>query len=173
MKKIAVILASLLVAACASTQKAETSQAPQSNEKNTTVVASPAASSVTESEVSASKLKAEIEALQKQSVYFDFDKYVVKAEFQATVEKQAEFLKSHGNDVVTLGGNCDERGSAEYNLALGNERAQAVEKNLEILGVPASQIKVVSFGEEKPRLTCHEEKCWKENRRVDFVHDLK
>jgi peptidoglycan-associated lipoprotein len=172
MKKIAVILASLLVAACASTHKAETSQAPQSNGTNATA-ASPAANSAMEAEVSASKLKAEIDALQKQSVYFDFDKYLVKPEFQATIQKQAEFLKSHGNDVVTLQGNCDERGSAEYNLALGSERAQAVEKDLEVLGVPASQMKVVSFGEEKPRLTCHAEKCWKENRRVDFVHDLK
>ena len=173
MKKIAVILVSLLVAACASTQKAETSQPAQANEKNAPAIASPVASPAAEAEVSDSKLKAEIDALQKQSVYFDFDKYVVKPEFQAAVKQQAEFLKGHGNDVVTLQGNCDERGSAEYNLALGNERAQAVEKSLEIMGVPASQIKVVSFGEEKPRLTCHEEKCWKENRRVDFVHDLK
>lgn len=173
MKKIAVILASLLVAACASTQKAETSQPAQPTEKSAAATASPAASAAAEAELSASKLKAEIEALQMQSVYFDFDKYLVKPAFQSTIQKQAEFLKSHGDDVVTLQGNCDERGSAEYNLALGNERAQAVEKNLEILGVPASQIKVVSFGEEKPRLTCHEEKCWKENRRVDFVHGLK
>ena len=173
MKKIAVILVSLLVAACASTQKADTSQAAQRMRKMQPQLPAPPHPAAAEAEVSASKLKAETEALQKQSVYFDFDKYVVKSEFQATVKQQAEFLKSHGNDVVTLQGNCDERGSAEYNLALGSERAQAVEKNLEILGVPASQIKVVSFGEEKPRLTCHEEKCWKENRRVDFVHDLK
>ena len=171
MKKIAVILFSLLVAACASTHKADTTQAPANESKAAT--ASPAASAAAEAEVSASKLKAEIEALQKQSVYFDFDKYVVKPEFHASIQQQAEFLKSHANDVVTLQGNADERGSAEYNLALGTERAQAVEKDLEILGVSASQVKVVSFGEEKPRLTCHAEKCWKENRRVDFVHDLK
>jgi len=172
MKKIAVILASLLVAACASTHKADTTAA-QAGEKNVPAAAAPATTSATETEVSASKLKAEIEALQQQSIYFDFDKYAVKPEFRASIQKQAEFLKSHGNDVVTLQGNCDERGSAEYNLALGSERAQAVEKDLEVLGVPASQMKVVSFGEEKPRLTCHAEKCWKENRRVDFIHDLK
>jgi len=171
MKKIAVILFSLLVAACASTHKADTTQTPANENKATT--SSAAASAAAEAEVSASKLKAEIEALQKQSVYFDFDKYVVKPEFHASIQQQAEFLKSHTNDVVTLQGNADERGSAEYNLALGTERAQAVEKDLEILGVSASQVKVVSFGEEKPRLTCHAEKCWKENRRVDFVHDLK
>ena len=172
MKKIAVILFSLLVAACASTHKADTTQASANENKATT--SSPAsAPAAAEAEMSASKLKAEIEELQKESVYFDFDKYLVKPQFQATIQKQAEFLKSHGNDVVTLQGNCDERGSAEYNLALGSERAQAVEKDLEILGVPASQMKVVSFGEEKPRLTCHAEKCWKENRRVDFVHDVK
>ncbi|MGB8410375.1 MAG: OmpA family protein, partial [Gallionella sp.] len=86
--------------------------------------------------------------------------------------KQAAFLKAHNNDVVTIEGNCDERGSPEYNLALGDRRADAARKSLEILGVPETQIKVVSFGLEKPRLTCHEERCWKENRRDDFVHKL-
>ncbi len=69
-------------------------------------------------------------------------------------------------------GNADERGSAEYNLALGDRRANAVRKNLELLGIPTAQIKTLSFGEEKPRLLCHEEKCWQENRRDDFVHKL-
>ena len=170
MKRLAVILASLLVVACASTQKTDTTQASQANEKST--ASTPATASVSEAEVAASKLNAEIQALQQQSVYFDFDKYAIKPEYQDTIQKQAEFLKSHKNDTVTLEGNADERGSSEYNLALGSERAKAVRKSLEILGVPATQMKVASFGEEKPRLTCHEEKCWKENRRVDFVHKL-
>jgi peptidoglycan-associated lipoprotein len=66
-----------------------------------------------------------------------------------------------------LEGNADERGSREYNLALGQNRAEAVKHALQLLGVPDSQVEVVSFGEEKPRSTCHEEKCWAENRRVD------
>jgi peptidoglycan-associated lipoprotein len=117
-------------------------------------------------------LTAEIQNLQKQSDYFDYNKFVVKPEYQSILRKEAEFIKSHKQDFVTLQGNADERGSEGYNLDLGNKRAVAVELSLQQMGVPATQIKVVSYGEDKPRLTCHLEKCWKENRRVDFVHQL-
>ena len=118
------------------------------------------------------KLAAEIQELQKQSIYFDFDKADIKPEYKDVIVKQAEFIKAHKNDVVTVEGNCDERGSTEYNVALGDRRANAARNSLELLGVPETQIKTVSLGEEKPRLTCHEENCWKENRRDDFVHGL-
>ena len=167
MKKIAFILVSLLVAACSSTHKADTAVAPQAVPQTT---ASPA--SATPAELAASKLAAELQGLQKEGVYFDFDKHAVKPEFQDAIQKQAAFIKGHKNDVVTLEGNADERGSEKYNLALGNRRAKAVLKSLEHLGVPASQIRTVSFGKDHPRLVCHEEKCWKENRRVDFAHKL-
>lgn len=167
MKKIAFILVSLLVAACSSTHKADTAAAPQAAPQTT---ASPAPA--TPAELAASKLAAELQGLQKESVYFDFDKYAVKAEYRDAIQKQASFIKGHKNDVVTLEGNADERGSEKYNLALGNRRAKAVLKSLERLGVPASQIRTVSFGKDHPRLVCHEEKCWKENRRVDFEHKL-
>lgn len=166
MKKIAFVLASLLVAACSSTHKADTA-APQAAPQTT---ASPAAA--TPAELAANKLAAELQGLQKESVYFDFDKYAVKPEYQDAIQKQAAFIKGHKNDVVTLEGNADERGSEKYNLALGNRRAKAVLKSLERMGVSASQIRTVSFGKDRPRLACHEEKCWKENRRVDFAHKL-
>ena len=168
MKKIAFVLASLLVAACSSTHKADTAAtqaAPQAT-------ASPAPAAATPAELAANKLAAELQGLQKESVYFDFDKYDVKPEYQDAIQKQAAFIKGHKNDVVTLEGNADERGSEKYNLALGNRRAKAVLKSLERMGVPASQIRTVSFGKDRPRLACHEEKCWKENRRVDFAHKL-
>lgn len=167
MKKVAVLLASLLVAACASSHKPEVSQVPQPDTANKAAAASAAADAV-----DLSKLNAEIQQLQKQSDYFDYNKSVVKAEYRAVLQKEAEFIKAHKNDVVTLEGNADERGSENYNKALGENRAEAVAKNLEMQGVPASQIKFVSYGEDKPRLTCHAEKCWKENRRVDFTHNL-
>jgi len=122
--------------------------------------------------MAADKLNASVQSLQKQSIYFDFDKSEIKPEYRDVLQQQAEFVMAHKNDIVTVQGNCDERGSDEYNLALGNRRADAAQKNLELLGVSSSQIKTVSFGEEKPRLTCHEEKCWKENRRDDFIHQL-
>jgi peptidoglycan-associated lipoprotein len=162
MKKLAVILASLMVAACASTQKTSTSQA---NENNATASAAAA-------KVDLGKLNAEIQQMEKQSDYFDFNKYTVKSEYMDVIQKEAEFIKSHKNDVVTLQGNADERGSEKYNLGLGENRADAVAKVLEKDGVPANQIKLVSLGKDKPRLTCHQEKCWKENRRVDFLHNL-
>jgi peptidoglycan-associated lipoprotein len=168
---VAVVLASLLIAACASTPKQESAPAAQANDKNVSppvTTTAPVADTETESQ----KLVAEIQELQKQSVYFDFDKSNVKTQYQDVIAKEAQFVKEHDNDVVTVEGNADERGSNEYNLALGNRRAKSVEKSLEILGVQAKQIKVISYGEEKPRLTCHEEKCWQENRRADFVHTL-
>jgi len=172
MKKIAVVLASFLIVSCASSSKTDSSQLSQANEKNTPSAASTASAPVSTAETESSKLAAEIQELQKQSVYFDYDKFAVKPEYQEVIQRQAEFIKDHSNDIVTLEGNADERGSGEYNLALGSKRAMAVQKSLEILGVPAKQIKVVSLGEEKPRLLCHEEQCWKENRRVDFMGKL-
>lgn len=104
---------------------------------------------------------------QKDSVYFDFDSFNIKPEYMKVIQQQAGLLNAnHGS--VTLEGNSDERGSAEYNLALGDKRAYTVRKSLELLGVKGTRIDVVSFGEEKPRSSCHEEKCWSENRRVDF-----
>jgi len=168
MKKIAIVLVSLLFAACASTPK----PAPQANENTAPQTPSVTTATVSSAELESKKLAADIQTLEQQSVYFDLDKSVIKPEYQNVLQKQADFLKANKNDIVTIQGNCDERGSAEYNLALGDRRAITAEKALELLGVPASQIKTVSFGMEKPRLTCHEEKCWKENRRDDFVHTL-
>lgn len=164
MKKMAVVAASLLMVACTSSHKAESSLTSRSSDTKTPPVSTAA--------MDLSRLTVEVQQLEKQSDYFDYNKFVVKPEYQNTIRKEAEFIKSHKQDFVTLEGNADERGSNKYNLDLGNKRAIAVKKNLEMLGVPATQIKVVSLGEEKPRLTCHLEKCWKENRRVDFVHQL-
>jgi peptidoglycan-associated lipoprotein len=172
MNKTAIVLVSILFAACASSTRTDTAQVQQPATKNTANVENPAIASVSAAEVAASKLAAELQTLQKESAYFDFDKYAVKPEYQDAIRKQADFLKNHKGDVVIVAGNADERGSGEYNLALGERRALAVKKSLLQLGVPAAQIRTVSYGEDKPRLLCHEEKCWKENRRVDFAHSL-
>jgi len=171
MNKMAVLLASLLITACASAPKQESAPVSQASDKTTPSTVTTAAV-VSDTGMESKKLAAEIQELQKQSVYFDFDKSKVKAQYQDVIAKEAQFIKEHNNDVVTVEGNADERGSNEYNLGLGSRRAEAVEKSLEILGVQAKQIKIISYGEEKPRLTCHHEKCWKENRRADFVHNL-
>ncbi len=111
--------------------------------------------------------------LTETSVYFDFDKHAIRPDQIGTITDNAKVAASFSNDYVTLQGNCDERGSREYNLALGQRRADAVKERLLLLGVSAARIETVSFGREKPRATCHNENCWHENRRADFVHAWK
>jgi len=106
--------------------------------------------------------------LSKRSVYFDFDSFVVKPEFQGTVEAHGKFLVANPARRVTIEGHADERGSREYNLALGQKRAEAVKSRLRLLGVPDAQMETVSFGEEKPAATGADEAAWSQNRRADL-----
>jgi len=108
--------------------------------------------------------------LSRRSIYFDFDSFVIKQEHQALVQAHARYLKDNAQAKVILQGNADERGSREYNLALGQKRADAVKRAMEVLGVKESQIESVSFGEEKPRAPGHDEASWAENRRADIVY---
>ncbi len=108
--------------------------------------------------------------LSKRSVYFDFDSFVVKDEYRPMLEAHAGFLKSKPALHVTLQGNADERGSREYNLALGQKRAEAVRKSLSVLGVSDTQMEAISFGEEKPRNEGHTDAAYAENRRTDLVY---
>lgn len=163
-------LATLAITACSTASKVMTAEAPvqESAAKNVQATPSTETSTISSAEVESSNLAAQLDEMNKQSVYFDFGETVIKPEYRELIQKQAEFMKAHPNAVVTLEGNTDERGSSEYNLALGDRRANAVRDALELIGVRDSQIKTVSLGEEHPRLTCHEEQCWKENRRTDF-----
>jgi len=105
----------------------------------------------------------------KRSVYFEFDKYDVKPEYRALIEANARWLKANPRARLTIEGNTDERGSREYNVALGQRRAEAVGKLMVLLGARPEQIEAVSWGEEKPRGTGHDETSWAENRRSDFA----
>lgn len=108
--------------------------------------------------------------LSKRSVYFDYDSAEVTGEYRPLVEAHAKYLLDNANAKVTVQGNTDERGSREYNIALGQRRADSVKKIMSVLGVSDKQIETVSFGEEKPRATCPDESCFKENRRADIVY---
>jgi peptidoglycan-associated lipoprotein len=101
------------------------------------------------------------------AVYFDYDSATLRTDARATIKKNADALRGDGDLVVTLEGHCDERGSEEYNLALGERRAEAVRGYLVDLGVPASHLRVVSFGSAKPAVMGHDESAWKWNRRVE------
>ena len=105
----------------------------------------------------------------KRSVYFEFDKYDVKAEYRALLESHARWLKANPKAKLTIEGNADERGSREYNVALGQRRAEAVMKQIVLMGAKADQIEAISWGEEKPRRSGQDEASWSENRRDDFV----
>ncbi len=108
--------------------------------------------------------------LSKKSVYFDFDSFVVKSEYQPVVEAHGKYLASTKNRRITVEGNTDERGGREYNLALGQKRAEAVKQRLMLLGASDSQIETVSFGKEKPRAVGSNEEAWAQNRRADIVY---
>ena len=105
-----------------------------------------------------------------RSVYFDLDRYTVRADGEPVVRAHSEFLNKNRNQPVLLQGNTDERGTAEYNLALGQRRSEAVKNAMSALGVNTSQIEAVSFGKEKPKAQGSNEAAWAENRRVDFVY---
>ncbi|MDE2259777.1 MAG: peptidoglycan-associated lipoprotein Pal [Betaproteobacteria bacterium] len=109
-------------------------------------------------------------ALGQRSIYYDFDQYAIKDQYKPILNAHGDFLVGHGASKVILQGNADERGSREYNLGLGQRRADSVRKVLAAEGVKDSQMETVSFGKEKPRNPGHNEAAWAENRRTDIVY---
>ena len=105
-----------------------------------------------------------------KDIFFDYDKYDIRPDAQATLQADAQWLQAHPNVNFTIEGHCDERGSTEYNLALGDNRANSAKQALVQLGVNANRIKTISFGKEKPFCTEHNEACWQQNRRAHFVY---
>ena len=105
-----------------------------------------------------------------KDVFFDYDKYDIRPDQQGAIQANAQFLAQHPNINFTIEGHCDERGSTEYNLALGDNRANAVKNALVQAGVNGSRIKTISYGKEKPFCTESNEQCWQQNRRGHFVY---
>jgi len=110
---------------------------------------------------------------QQRSVYFDFDKSAIKPEGLGVLELHGKFLASHPSVAIKVEGNADERGGAEYNLALGQKRADAVVKALKTYGVKDSQLEAISYGKEKPKALGHDEPSYAENRRADLAYPSK
>ena len=104
-------------------------------------------------------------------VYYDYDSYEVRADAQSTIQADANFLNQHPNVKVVVGGYCDERGSTEYNLALGENRANAAKQALVNAGVSPDRLRTVSYGKEKSFCSEHNEACWQQNRRAQFSLD--
>jgi peptidoglycan-associated lipoprotein len=110
-------------------------------------------------------------AANVQDIFYDYDTYEIRSDAQTTLAKDASYLASHPNIKIVVGGYCDERGSDEYNLALGQNRADAAKNALVTAGVAANRIRVVSYGKEKPFCTDANEGCWQQNRRAGFSID--
>lgn len=107
---------------------------------------------------------------KERSIYFDFDQYSIDANYLPVVEMHAKYLVLNREMFVKIVGNADERGSSEYNLALGQKRADAVMRRLKLLGVDDAQVETISFGKEKPKYEGHDEDAWSKNRRADIVY---
>lgn len=108
--------------------------------------------------------------LAKRVVYFDFDQSEIKSEYRDIIAAHAAYLVAHPNVTITLEGHCDERGTREYNIALGERRANAVRQVMSAMGVPSQQIRVVSYGEERPAASGPDEQSYALNRRVEIVY---
>jgi peptidoglycan-associated lipoprotein len=179
MKKIilSIILVNLL-AACASEKPKEVVNEPAATpaaEAAPATATADTAQTTTAADAAAAAAAAAAEAAipEVRSVYFPFDVDAVQAADRAAIQAHGAYLGKNNNAKVRVEGNADERGSSEYNLALGQRRANNVKKLLILSGAKASQIETVSFGEEKPRATGHDEASWSQNRRADIVYATK
>jgi peptidoglycan-associated lipoprotein len=132
-----------------------------------------ASSSTTPSQtasIAANPLRDSSNILSKRSVYFDFDSNSVKDEYRNLVQAHSKYMTDKRDSKIRIEGNCDERGSREYNLALGQRRAEAVKKVMAVLGVSDGRVETVSYGEEKPASSGHDESAWAQNRRADIKY---
>lgn len=171
------ILATAILAACSSTPTKEQDGATvedrgAAGSQTTQPPAStgPSTSTLDSKGVSGDPLKDPSNILSKRSIYFELDSNVVKEEFKPLVAAHARYLQQNRGQKMAVQGHADERGSREYNLALGQRRADAVKQMMTLLGAQSDQIETVSFGEEKPKSTGHDEASWSENRRADLAY---
>ena len=179
-KTLSVLGAALALAACSSTPVS--TPAAMSNAAPVTVAtpaaaptmpaagAQPTASSTVASVMLPEYLDPKSSLSTGRSVYFDFDEYTVKPEFSTLVERHGKYLGGHPAVAVKVEGSTDERGGSEYNLALGQKRAEALVKALKIYGAKDAQLEAISWGEERPRAKEHDESAWAQNRRADVQY---
>ncbi len=172
MKRTSVVFLSALLAACASQSTTEeaTPALPGS------AVSSPARpgqpGSVARVEAPSGKASVAMDGGPlKGTIYFDYDQYEVQPQYRPLIQSHANFLRQRPQTKITLQGHGDERGSREYNLALGQKRSEAVRKMLLLQGARDAQVEAISYGEEKPAATGHDESAWSQNRRNEFAYE--
>ena len=155
-----------MMAGCASTKLDKPVEVEKKDVTTTTATTTPPPQSTVATTDQSSKVVAPITL--DRVIYFDFDSYAVKDEFRPIVEAHANLLKANPSAKEVAEGHTDERGGSEYNLALGQKRAEAVVKQMEVLGVGESQLEAVSYGKERPAVDGHDESAWAKNRRVEL-----
>ncbi len=173
MKNFALIVgAALLLAGCGSSVKLD--EVPVEDRAGAAVSASAADASATANggvtPVDLDRSQAGIAPTGPRIIYFDYDSFVIKPEFQAVLDAHARHIRADKNRKVAIEGHTDERGGREYNLALGQKRAEAVRRALVLLGVADSQVEAVSFGKEKPAVQGGDETAWAKNRRAEISY---
>jgi peptidoglycan-associated lipoprotein len=169
-KPLAILMSLALLAGCSATP-------PATNQPATTTPSGPALAQqakssqvATGAKPSLSELDDPSSRLARRNVYFAYDNFTVDTKYEQMISAHASYLTHNPAAHVSLEGNADERGSREYNLALGQKRADAVRSSLKLHGVPDQQMEAISYGKEKPKSICHDESCWQENRRADIVY---
>jgi peptidoglycan-associated lipoprotein len=169
------VFVSIFLGACSNTPVAP--EAPKVSTATPAVSQKSAPSTAASNPIAKSPIAAHLDPasplMQKRSVYFEFDQSVVSSDYAALLELHGKYLVSHPTVTIKIEGNTDEQGGAEYNLALGQRRADAVLSALKIYGAKDTQMEAVSFGKEKPREVGHEETAYKKNRRADLVYPNK
>ncbi len=161
----------LFVTACTTTPTEEQKPAPTEERKPAAAGEGPRVATVDLTKrPGANPLKDPDSILSKRSIYYEFDKFDVKDEYRGMIEAHAKYLRDNPGGKMLIQGNTDERGGTEYNLALGQKRAEAVRKSMATLGVAESQMEAVSLGKEKPKALGSGEAAWAENRRADIVY---
>jgi peptidoglycan-associated lipoprotein len=160
------------LAACASKPVAPPAPATASSSSTTTTTTAPAPAAAPAPQATelAAYLDPNSPISQRRSVFFNFDESSFIGDDKAVIQLQGDYLARHPEVHVRVEGNTDERGSDEYNLALGQRRAQAVVSAMELVGAKSGQMEAVSYGKEKPKATGHDEQAWAQNRRADVVY---
>ncbi len=162
----------MALAGCQSTPEADKPAGVEDRTPSATTRPPPSATTqpVKPGSMTGDPLKDPSSILSKRTIYFDFDQYDIKSEFVPVVEAHSKYLRENRGAKMLIQGNADERGSREYNLALGQRRSDAIKRRLVVLGATEMQIESVSLGEEKPACVEHEEVCWGKNRRGEMLY---
>ena len=165
-----VLTTALLLAACSSTKLSDSATPIEDRSATSANTGADPRSVATVTAPATDPLNDPKGVLARRSVYFDYDSYSVKDEFKPVLDAHSKYLEMNKGRKIIIQGNTDDRGGREYNLALGQKRAEAVRKSMSLLGVPEAQMEAVSLGKEKPKATGSDEASFAENRRADVVY---